>query len=86
MAIEDAWALAEALDRLPMEPALAAYAAVRRDRTARVQAQSRLNARLFHLPDALSTAAFRAAQATGRDGGLARFDWLYGGGPIPASR
>ena len=84
MAIEDAWVLAEALERLPTEAALAAYADARRARTARVQAQSRLNATLFHLPDLISTPAFLAAQATGRDGGLARFDWLYGGGPIPA--
>ncbi len=84
MAIEDAWVLAEALASAPVEEALAAYAQARRGRAARVQGQSRLNARLFHLPDALSTPIFLAAQATGRDGGLARFDWLYGGGPIPA--
>jgi salicylate hydroxylase len=75
-AIEDA----EALGRLlrpgaAVEPALAAYEAERRARTARVQALSRRNAWLFHL-GAPTRALFAAEAAFGR--GAARFDWLYG--------
>ena len=86
MSIEDAWVLAQALaDDADVERALAAYAAARLLRVRRVQAASRRNARLFHLPDLVSRAAFGAAAAL--DGGgdarrMARFDWLYGGGPV----
>jgi salicylate hydroxylase len=83
MAIEDAAALGEALRLEPrIEPALAAYEAARRDRTARVQAASRRNAALFHLPPVLSRLTFGAAAALkGFDdsNGAGRFDWLYGG-------
>jgi len=82
MAIEDAVVLAGALTPGgPVEAALARYEAARRARTARVQAWSRRNAALFHLPGSLAAGAFGAASVLDRikPGGAAqRFDWLYG--------
>jgi salicylate hydroxylase len=82
MAIEDAAALGEALRREPtVEAALPAYEAARRERTARVQAASRRNAALFHLPPLAGRLVFAAAAAlNGLDdsNGARRFDWLYG--------
>ena len=84
MAIEDAEALARHLtsDAAP-DAGLKAYEAERRARTARVQAMSRRNAALFHLPTLAARAAFAAAGALDRldpSGGMARLDWLYGYG------
>jgi acyl transferase domain-containing protein len=61
--------------------ALGAYEAARKPRTSRVQAASRFNARLFHLPDLAGTAAFTAAglaDLVTPGGSASRFDWLYG--------
>ena len=55
-------------------------------RTARVQAWSRRNARLFHLPQPIAAAAFGAAgffDGLEPSGGARRFDWLYGHRPEP---
>ncbi len=83
MAIEDAHVLAGCLaDNLASpESALETYEIKRRDRTARVQAASRENARTFH-----ADGGYRFARNTvlglldriapGR--ALARYDWLYG--------
>lgn len=80
MAIEDAWVLADALGAGGDPPeALRSYEALRRPRTARVQAWSRQNARLFHLPDTLAAAAFAAGGITGAARG--RMDRLYGWSP-----
>ena len=82
MAIEDAVVLGDALALGgPVEAALARYEAARRARTAKVQAWSRRNATLFHLPAPLAAGAFGAASVLDRiksGGGAARFDWLYG--------
>ena len=86
MAIEDAVVLARAVSSLGVESGLAAYARERRPRTARVQAQSRRNGRLFHLPEAASTLLFRIAARMDAADPLARFDWLYAGGPLAAPR
>lgn len=76
MAIEDAEALARHLaEPSPLADRLAAYEAERKPRTTRVQAASRRNGRVFHLPPPLSAAAFAAARALGAGGSL---DWLYG--------
>lgn len=84
MAIEDAEALANRLDGArEVEPALQAYERDRRARTTRVQAWSRRNARLFHLPRPVAAAAFGAAGLLDRlepSLGARRFDWLYGYG------
>jgi salicylate hydroxylase len=82
MAIEDAAVLAHHLAATPdVEAALALYQDDRLERTRRVQAASRFNARLFHLPPLIGRAAFAAAAfADGLtpSGAAARFDWLYG--------
>jgi salicylate hydroxylase len=82
-AIEDAEALGRRLcDPATAEAALVAYESERRGRTARVQALSRRNARLFHLgPPARALFAAEAALAwLGASKGAGRFDWLYGYG------
>jgi salicylate hydroxylase len=82
MAIEDAAVLARQVASTPdVSAALSAYEALRKPRTSRVQAASRFNARLFHLPDPVGGVAFAAAGAVDRitpGGAAARFDWLYG--------
>jgi salicylate hydroxylase len=87
-AIEDAEAAARHLaSGADAAAALDAYQAERIERTARVQALSRRNARLFHLgPMARLLFAGEAAVARLRGGdGPARFDWLYGYGADPGS-
>ena len=80
VAVEDAWVLAARLgEGAPPEAALARYEADRRARTARVQAWSRRNARLFHLPPPAARLLFGAAALAGDP--AARFDWLYGWEP-----
>ena len=82
MAIEDSEALARHLsDATDVAAALAAYEDERRSRTARVQAWSRRNARLFHLPGPTARGLFGAAAQVDRLRGAApeaRLDWLYG--------
>jgi len=84
MAIEDAQALGRALaGSQTVEAALRRYEAERRPRTLRVQAASRRNGALFHLPQGLGRMAFGAAATLDRfdpSGGSRRFDWLYGWG------
>ena len=82
MALEDAWVLADCLNALPPDEALAVYQARRRPRVSRAIAAANGNARNFHL----SNPAVRlAAHTVLRLGGalapampLRRFDWLYG--------
>jgi salicylate hydroxylase len=81
MAIEDAEALARHLTtRKPLQAALTAYEAERRPRAARVQAASRRNGTVFHLPAPAAALAFGAAAVLDRakGGPVARMDWLYG--------
>lgn len=80
MAIEDAEALARHLSgAAPVPDRLAAYGAERKPRAEAVQAASRRNGMLFHLPGPISELAFAAARVIdGREGAAARLDWLYG--------
>ncbi len=82
MAIEDGEALARHLARSANVAAgLRAYEDERKPRTARVQAWSRRNARLFHLPSLAARGLFGAAAQLDRFTGAApeaRLDWLYG--------
>ena len=82
MAIEDAVVLANALALGgSVETALFRYEAARRARTAKVQAWSRRNAALFHLPGPVAAAVFGVAAAMDRTrpaGAAERLDWLYG--------
>jgi salicylate hydroxylase len=82
MALEDAWVLADRLDRLPAPAAFAAYQQARRDRVARVIAAANANARNYHLANPLLRAAAHAALRLGGTlapaAALRRFDWIYG--------
>jgi salicylate hydroxylase len=82
MSLEDAWVLAAALDRAA-DPGdgLAAYAAARRSRTARVQRAAVRNGRVYHQRPGLrapAQAALAAASALAPGFLAGRFDWLYG--------
>jgi salicylate hydroxylase len=82
MAIEDGEALARHIvSGVDVVAALRAYEEERRSRTARVQAWSRRNARLFHLPGLAARGLFGATTQVDRWRGAApeaRLDWLYG--------
>ncbi len=81
MAFEDAWALAEELDRLPQPEALAAYQRRRRDRTVRIVETANSNARNYHLTNPLlrfaAHSALRLGSAIQPKVALNRFRWIY---------
>ncbi|MBB5222547.1 salicylate hydroxylase [Amaricoccus macauensis] len=82
MALEDAWVLAETLDRAP-DPAagLAEYERLRRARVTRVQRASARNAGVYHLSGVGRRpvhAGLRAISTVAPGLLLGRFDWLYG--------
>lgn len=91
MGIEDGFALAELLPMNPdaagIEAALARFFALRQPRTARVQASARANGVDFHEGNPLANLAMRLplgrAASARPDAVMARWDWLYGGGPLP---
>jgi salicylate hydroxylase len=82
-AIEDADALGAALradslgDRRNISRRLAAYAAGRLVRAAKVQRQSRAQGKIYHLGGAAAFARDAAMRALGGDRMLARYDWIY---------
>lgn len=80
MAIEDGYVLAECLDanRYRLPAGLKAYQAARMARTARVQAQSRANARHFHADGITRYMRNMVLKTAGGARMLARYDWLYG--------
>ena len=88
MGIEDGFALAELLPLEPqaIEPALSRFFALRQPRTARIQAMARSNGVDFHEGNSLATLAMRLplgrAASARPDAVMARWDWLYGGGPM----
>ena len=94
MGIEDGYALGQLLpiasDDAAIKPALARFFALRQPRTARVQAGARANGVDFHEGNPLATLAMRLplgrAVAARPDAVMARWDWLYGGGPVPPGR
>ncbi|GGB52944.1 FAD-dependent oxidoreductase [Blastomonas aquatica] len=94
MGIEDGFALGELLpiagDSAAIEAALARFFVLRQPRTARVQANARANGVDFHEGNPLATLAMRLplgrAAATRPDAVMARWDWLYGGGPLVPAR
>ena len=83
MAIEDAYVLAECLERTPDEPdrALRQYERKRRRRTARVQRAARQNGRAYHLKEPFAWLRNRALRSRGGESLLRRYDWLYGWRP-----
>lgn len=83
MALEDAWILADSLERYGLgQDGLAAYQQARRDRVVRVISAANGNARKYHLrPGPVRAAAHMALRlggmvAPGRM--IHSFDWLYG--------
>ncbi|RJK96670.1 FAD-binding protein [Paracoccus aestuarii] len=81
MAIEDAWILADCLDRDPDQPrALARYQAARAPRVGRIVAAANANARNYHLSGArrlVGHAVLRVADRVAPSFMPGRFDWLY---------
>ncbi|HET9017063.1 MAG TPA: FAD-dependent monooxygenase [Thermomicrobiaceae bacterium] len=77
--IEDGFILAGCLAADPDDPraAIARYAALRRERTAAVQAASREAGRQMHLSDPAEIAARNARLAASPEAPAARFDWLW---------
>lgn len=81
MAIEDAWVLADKLDRMgASQGALRAYETIRAPRTGRVQQGAFENARNFHLSGPAALVRNMALRAAGMAPNLflQRYDWLYG--------
>ncbi|MFT4151096.1 MAG: FAD-dependent monooxygenase [Paracoccaceae bacterium] len=81
MALEDAWTLAEALDRADPAQALPAWQAARAPRCARIVAAANGNARNYHLSGpmrGLAHLGLRLGGAVAPGLALSRFDWLYG--------
>jgi salicylate hydroxylase len=81
-AIEDAAVLARCLDewRSDLHEALQRYEALRRPRTAKIQAQAWQYCSVFHLPDGEQQQARdrQMAASSGQSHSLAGQDWLYG--------
>lgn len=84
LAIEDAAVLARELaahlqagGSAAVPHALAAYAAARQERAARVQAASRANGRNFHVGPPWSWARNLTLKKLGPEGMRSRYDWLY---------
>lgn len=84
MAIEDAWVLAEQLDRHPQDPgaALQGYEAKRKPRATRVQAVSRRNGTLYHQHSTAGQMALYSplwmVSRVAPDFFAGQLDWLYG--------
>ena len=80
-AIEDAVALADAVSAHGTDPAKAflAYETTRRPRTARIQAESRRQAIIYHLRAPASVLRDTVIQLTPPRRLLGRYDWLYAG-------
>ena len=81
MALEDAWVLAECLDRASQAAALADYQRRRRGRVVRVIEAANANARNYHLRNpAVRLAAHSLLHVAGRISPrrvLGRFDWIH---------
>lgn len=80
MALEDAWVLADCLDRLGVADGLPAYQAARQYRCARIVQAANGNARAYHLREPLRLPAHLALKLGGAIApgmALRRFDWIY---------
>ena len=80
-AVEDAVSLADAVSAHGTDPAAAflAYEAARRPRTARIQAESRRQAIVYHLRAPASVLRDTVLRVTPAQRLLGRYDWLYAG-------
>ncbi|NNL18303.1 MAG: NAD(P)-binding protein [Boseongicola sp.] len=81
MALEDAWALSQAVRADPMSQGLTQYQEKRRERVSRVVDAATVNARNYHLKSApvrfAAHSILRLAGALAPAKPLRRFDWLY---------
>ncbi len=82
MALEDAWVLADALDKADtVEAGLASYQTRRRPRAARVIDAASKNARNYHLPPGplrfAAHTALRLGSAFAPSLAMKKFDWIY---------
>jgi 2-polyprenyl-6-methoxyphenol hydroxylase-like FAD-dependent oxidoreductase len=80
MALEDAWVLADCLERYEREEALPRYQQIRRNRVVRVIEAANSNAQNYHLsgPKKLAAhAVLRLGGALAPRRVLSRFDWIY---------
>jgi salicylate hydroxylase len=81
MALEDAWVLAECVDRLGVDRGLAAYQSARQHRCARIVEAANGNARAYHLAAPWRGAAHLGLKLMGKVApslALRRYDWIYG--------
>jgi salicylate hydroxylase len=81
MALEDAWVLADCLDRLGLTAGLAAYQSLRQFRCARIVQAANGNAKAYHLAGPLRSVAhlgLRLGGAVAPGLALQKFDWIYG--------
>lgn len=85
LALEDALVLAECLAADAGDPveAFRQFETQRQQRAARVQAASRRQGRIYHLPPPLSWARDAALRLVSSSRLMARYDWLYGWGAHP---
>jgi salicylate hydroxylase len=85
-AIEDAAVLATFVKPgCDVAAALADFVAARRSRIERVQRESRRQGLIYHLSGVPAACRDFAIRALGEDWIVARYDWLYGGGPVTKS-
>ncbi|WP_099826454.1 FAD-dependent oxidoreductase [Oceaniglobus indicus] len=81
LALEDAWVLADCLDRFAQPEGLARYQALRRPRVIRAIAAANANARNYHLSNPLvrgiAHAGLRGIGKVAPGAMLRKFDWLY---------
>jgi salicylate hydroxylase len=81
MALEDAWVLADCLDRFGLERGPAVYQDKRRPRTAKIVAEAHKNARNYHYANPLvRSAGHMALRTVGRFAPqvlMRRYDWIY---------
>lgn len=80
MALEDAWVLADCLDRLGPEKGLPAYQTARAQRCTRIVQAANGNARAYHLREPMRSLAhmgLRLGGAMAPGLALKRYDWIY---------
>jgi len=81
MALEDAWVLADCMDRLGLDKGLPAYQAARQFRCAKIVEAANGNARAYHLRDpwrGLAHLGLKLGGALAPSLALRRYDWIYG--------
>lgn len=81
MGLEDAWVLADLLDRMDLDAGLRTYQSSRQPRCSRIVQAANANAKAYHLSGPMRGLAHAGLRLGGRlfpAAALARYDWLYG--------